>query len=115
VARASANGRFAPELVVPFTAALGRVERCRRLDGRVIDYSSKALGRWSAPNWRAGLTSGEVEMNIRAKLVEICDASNAHDLDRIMSFFMDDCVLEMPKAREPYGSRFEDSTMCVKA
>jgi ketosteroid isomerase-like protein len=74
----------------------------------VIDYSSKALGRWSAPNWRAGLKSGEVEMNVRAKLVEICDASNAHDLDRIMSFFMDDCVLEMPKGREPYGSRFED-------
>ena len=35
-------------------------------------------------------------MNIRAKLVEICDAFNAHDLDRIMSSFADDCVLEMP-------------------
>ena len=46
-------------------------------------------------------------MNIRAKLVEICDAFNAHDLDRIMSFFADDCVLEMPKGSKPYGSRFE--------
>jgi ketosteroid isomerase-like protein len=46
-------------------------------------------------------------MNIRAKLVEICDASNAHDPDRIMSFFADDCMFEMPKGREPYGSRFE--------
>jgi len=46
-------------------------------------------------------------MNIRAKLVEICDAFNAHDLDRIMRFFADDCVLEMPKGSIPYGSRFE--------
>src|SRR5436305_15163487 len=46
-------------------------------------------------------------MNIRAKLVEICDAFNAHDLDRIMGFFADDCVLEMPKGSKPYGSRFE--------
>jgi hypothetical protein len=38
----------------------------------------------------------------RAKLVEICDAFNAHDLDRIMRFVADDCVLEMS-----YGSRFE--------
>jgi hypothetical protein len=46
-------------------------------------------------------------MDIRAKLIEICDAFNAHDLDRIMSFFADDCVLEMPRGNKPYGSRFE--------
>jgi ketosteroid isomerase-like protein len=46
-------------------------------------------------------------MNIREKLEEICDAFNAHDLDRIMRFFADDCVLEMPRGREPFGSRFE--------
>jgi len=46
-------------------------------------------------------------MDIRAKLTEICDAFNAHDLDRIMSFFADDCVLEMPRGNKPYGSRFE--------
>ena len=46
-------------------------------------------------------------MNIRAKLLEILDAFNAHDLDRIMGFFADDCVLEMPKGSKPYGSRFE--------
>ena len=46
-------------------------------------------------------------MDIRAKLVAICDAFNAHDLDRIMSFFADDCILEMPKGSKPYGSRFE--------
>jgi ketosteroid isomerase-like protein len=46
-------------------------------------------------------------MNIRAKLVEICDAFNAHDRNRIMSFFADDCVLETPEGCEPYGPRFE--------
>jgi ketosteroid isomerase-like protein len=69
----------------------------------VIDYSSKVLICAEV----GVLESSEVEMNIRAKLGEICDAFNAHDLNRIMSFFADDCVLEMPKGREPYGSRFE--------
>jgi ketosteroid isomerase-like protein len=46
-------------------------------------------------------------MDIRATLVELCDAFNAHDLDRIMSFFAEDCVLEMPRGSEPWGSRFE--------
>jgi ketosteroid isomerase-like protein len=46
-------------------------------------------------------------MDIRSTLVQICDAFNAHDLDRIMSFFADDCVLEMPRGPDPWGSRFE--------
>ncbi len=46
-------------------------------------------------------------MDIRTKLVEICDAFNVHDLDQIMEFFADDCVLEMPRGSEPHGSRFE--------
>jgi steroid delta-isomerase-like uncharacterized protein len=53
------------------------------------------------------LKSSEAQMDIRARLTEICDAFNAHDLDRIMSFFADDCVLEMPRGNKPYGSRFE--------
>ena len=43
----------------------------------------------------------------RSKLDELCAAFNAHDLDRIMSFFSDDCVLEMPRGSKPWGSRFE--------
>jgi len=46
-------------------------------------------------------------MDIRSKLVGLCEAFNAHDLDRIMAFFADDCVLEMPRGHEPWGSRFE--------
>ena len=44
--------------------------------------------------------------DIRNALLELCDAFNAHDLDRIMSWFADDCVLEMPKGKMPYGTRF---------
>jgi steroid delta-isomerase-like uncharacterized protein len=46
-------------------------------------------------------------MDIRATLAALCDAFNAHDLDGIMSFFADDCVLEMPRGNRPWGARFE--------
>lgn len=46
-------------------------------------------------------------MDIRQTLKELCDAFNAHDLDRIMAFFAEDCVLEMPRGSKPWGSRFE--------
>ena len=36
----------------------------------------------------------------------ILDAFNAHDLDAIMSFFADDCSLDMPRGPEPWGQRF---------
>ena len=45
--------------------------------------------------------------DIRKALIGICDAFNAHDLDRIMSFFANDCVLEMPRGTEPWGTRCE--------
>jgi ketosteroid isomerase-like protein len=46
-------------------------------------------------------------MDMRATLIELCEAFNAHDLDRIMTYFTDDCVLEMPRGNKPWGSRFE--------
>ena len=45
--------------------------------------------------------------NVRELLEELCDAFNAHDLDRIMRLFADDCVLEMPRGDKPWGARFE--------
>jgi len=36
----------------------------------------------------------------------ILEAFNAHDLDRIMSFFADDCTLDMPRGTDPWGERF---------
>ena len=46
-------------------------------------------------------------MDIRATLTELCAAFNAHDLDRSMALFADDCVLEMPRGSQPWGARFE--------
>ena len=46
-------------------------------------------------------------MDIRPTLKNLCAAFNAHDLDRIMAYFADDCVLEMPRGNRPWGSRFE--------
>lgn len=39
-------------------------------------------------------------------LKRLVDAFNAHDLDEIMSFFADDCVLETPRGAHPWGTRF---------
>lgn len=36
----------------------------------------------------------------------ILDAFNAHDLDRIMGFFADDCSLDMPRGPDEWGRRF---------
>lgn len=38
-------------------------------------------------------------------LEAITDAFNRHDLGDIMSYFADDCVLEMPRGPEPWGTR----------
>jgi ketosteroid isomerase-like protein len=46
-------------------------------------------------------------MDIRSTLEALCDAFNAHDLDRIMGFFSDDCALDMPRGPDPWGARFE--------
>ena len=35
------------------------------------------------------------------------EAFNAHDLDAIMGFFADDCVLDMPRGPGPGGRHFE--------
>ena len=40
-------------------------------------------------------------------LKKLCDAFNSHDLDAIMALFAEDCVLEMPRGPEPWGTRFE--------
>lgn len=36
----------------------------------------------------------------------ILDAFNRHDLDAIMELFADDCVLEMPRGPDPWGTRY---------
>ena len=53
-------------------------------------------------------------MDIRAALKELCEAFNAHDLDRVMTYFSDDCVLEMPRGSGPWGSRFEGNPLAER-
>ena len=40
-----------------------------------------------------------------ALLKAILDAFNNHDVDAVMAFFDEDCVLEMPRGPDPWGSR----------
>lgn len=40
-----------------------------------------------------------------ATLKTLLAAFNAHDLDQIMSYFAEDCVLEMPRGPDPWGTR----------
>jgi len=40
-------------------------------------------------------------------LERLLEAFNAHDIDAVMSFFADDCVLEMPRGPDPWGQRLE--------
>ena len=54
-------------------------------------------------------------MDIRTTLGALCDAFNAHDLDRIMALFAEDCVLEMPRGSHPWGNRFEGAAAVRKA
>jgi ketosteroid isomerase-like protein len=41
-----------------------------------------------------------------ATLKAILAAFNAHDLDGVMQYFSEDCVLEMPRGPDPWGHRF---------
>jgi ketosteroid isomerase-like protein len=45
---------------------------------------------------------GTVEM-----LERLLEAFNAHDIDAVMSFFADDCELDMPRGPDPWGQRFK--------
>jgi ketosteroid isomerase-like protein len=45
-------------------------------------------------------------MTDEAALRELLEAFNRHDLDAIMGFFTDDCVLETPRGPDPWGTRY---------
>lgn len=53
--------------------------------------------------------------DINLALEQLCDAFNEHNLDKIMSHFADDCVLEMPRGNHPWGSRSEGRENVRKA
>jgi ketosteroid isomerase-like protein len=47
------------------------------------------------------------ETEILVALEGLASAFNAHDIDGVMSFFAPDCSLDMPRGKEPHGTRFE--------
>jgi ketosteroid isomerase-like protein len=51
-------------------------------------------------------SAGTVTVETLQRLVA---AFNAHDLDAVMSFFVADPVLEMPRGPQPWGRRLEGS------
>ncbi|WP_244483720.1 nuclear transport factor 2 family protein [Rhizobium sp. Root482] len=57
----------------------------------------------------------ETVMDLRRRLRDLCDAFNAHDIDLIMTYFAEDCILEMPRGQHPWGSRFEGKTKVREA
>ncbi|MGE4252016.1 MAG: nuclear transport factor 2 family protein, partial [Parvibaculaceae bacterium] len=46
------------------------------------------------------------QSQIPTKLAGLAEAFNAHDIDRIMGFFAEDCRLDMPRGPDPHGKRF---------
>ena len=49
----------------------------------------------------------DLDDNMRQTLKAVLEAFNAHDIDSIMEFFVEDCVLEMPRGPNPWGTRHE--------
>jgi len=41
-----------------------------------------------------------------ATLKAIAEAFNRHDLEGVLGFFAEECVLEMPRGKDPWGQRF---------
>lgn len=44
---------------------------------------------------------------VPATMQQFLDAFNRHDLDAVMGFFADDCVLDTPRGPQPWGQRHE--------
>jgi ketosteroid isomerase-like protein len=47
----------------------------------------------------------QVSENLRV-LEQLAEAFNAHDLDRVMAHFAEDCSLDMPRGPNPWGTRY---------
>lgn len=46
------------------------------------------------------------DRTILAALDGLAAGFNAHDIDAIMSFFAEDCSLDLPRGPDPHGSRY---------
>jgi ketosteroid isomerase-like protein len=57
------------------------------------------------------MATGTVTVETLQRLV---DVFNTHDLDAVMGFFTDDCVLELPRGPDPWGRRFQGRDECAR-
>jgi ketosteroid isomerase-like protein len=78
----------------------------RVLDSRHVIGQYAARGADEGVGPREAPEGGSVDVTVET-LRRLVDAFNAHDLDAVMSFFSDDCVLEMPRGQEPWGRRMQ--------
>lgn len=67
----------------------------RRAAGLVGESCFPATSRWEGKRVSAD-----------SPLRSLIQAFNAHDLDQIMSFFTDECVLETLRGSQPWGTRY---------
>jgi len=52
----------------------------------------------------AGKESKSVEVTVET-LKQFLEAFNRHDLDAILEFFAEDCVMDLPRGPDPWGRR----------
>ena len=65
-----------------------------------VQHQLVSVGAYMAMPLGKGVMS-----DIRSMLEALCEAFNAHDLDAVMAYFADDCMLEMPRGPDPWGAR----------
>jgi ketosteroid isomerase-like protein len=59
---------------------------------------------WLGREWEMSI-SEQPALSV-ATLKAILEAFNQHDLEGVVRFFADECMLEMPRGRDPWGQRF---------
>lgn len=58
--------------------------------------------------------SANMDADILAALNGLAAAFNAHDIDRVISYFAPDCSLDMPRGTEPHGTRYQGIELVKK-
>ena len=58
----------------------------------------------SLVTWRCAMSVSEKPAISAATLNAILEAFNRHDLEGVLDFFAEECVLEMPRGRDPWDT-----------
>lgn len=82
------------------------IDLCDRAARRAVRPLDTCVFRCEDRGHMAQKPRSEVSAETLKRLV---DAFNSHDIDAVMDFFADDCVLEMPRGPDPWGRRLVGS------